>query len=57
MTKIRSGMDQGDERKRTVEDVSKDNPITSKPGSVHHSGIESGGNLPTVQAASGMEAA
>ena len=50
-------MDQGDERKQTAEDVSKDNPMTSKPGSVHHPGTESGGNLPTVQTASGMEAA
>jgi len=48
---------QGDERKRTAEDVSKSAEVASEPGVFRWPGISLEENLLTVQMASGMKAA
>ena len=48
MAKTVSGEDQGDERKRTIDEVSKYQRLASKLGCLQVSRISSGGNLFTA---------
>ena len=57
MAKTVSGEVQGDERKRTTDEVSKTSSDDVETGGVHHSRIGPGENLSTAWATSGIKVA